>query len=485
MHSRPHIALVGVPGSVGRALSGALVGSFQVRALFQAAESHEEGPGIQVRPLDPFSLLESEKALKGVDVAVYLAHSRVPAARLTQGRPQDLELIAADNFARAARRAGVRRIVYLGSLLPEGPATSERLRSRRELEEAVASSGVPVTVLRVGLVVGAGSPSFEILFRLVRRLPVVPCPGWTSHRTQPIALADVLRMITACLEHPEAAGVAVDLGGPEIVTYLELLERTARSMSLRRRFLDLPGGRSRPSALWLHLVSQAPAELVRWLVEGLAHDLLPRDRQLQQALIGEGTPLDTAIDAAVRPQAATVNLLDWNGRAPAASTVCSVQRLPRPEAWTAGNVAVEFFRWLPAALRPFLRVTVTPQGICSFFISFLPWPLLILELQPERSSPDRVLLFVTGGLLVRYHPKGRLEFREMLRGRFVLTAVFEFQPRLPWFLYVITQAIAHLAVMLAFGRHLRDLPPGTPPPQLRDSNWQVDQGRGAVSGEEA
>jgi len=462
--SRPLIALVGQAGSVWRALSRELVARFQVRALCQSIGSQGEHPEIQVQTLDAFSLLESERTLKGVDAAVYLAHSRVPAARLTQARPQDLDLIAADNFGRAARRAGVRRIVYLGSLVPEGPLTSNPLGSRRELEEAVASSGVPVTVLRAGLVVGAGSSSFEILVRLVRRLPVVLCPGWTANRTQPVALADVLRMIIACLEHPEAAGIAADLGGPDVVTYRELLERTARAACLRRRFLDLPGCRSRPSALWLRLVSEAPPELVRRLLEGLSHDLLPRDRQLQQALIGEGTPLDTALGAAVRPPAAPVNLADWKGRRPAASTVCSVQRLPRPEAWTASDVAVEFSRWLPVALRPLLRVTVTGDGICSFFMPLVPWPLLILELQPERSSPDRVLLLVTGGLLVRYHPKGRLEFREMLGGRFVLTGIYDFQPRLPWLLYVITQAIAHLAVMLAFGRHLGELTPGTPPP---------------------
>jgi len=435
-----------------------------VRALSPAAESQGDCPGIPMQPLDFFSLLDAERSLEGVDAAVYLAHSRVPATRLIQGRPEDLELIAADNFSRAARRAGVRRIVYLGSFLPEGPLASDRLRSRQEVEEAVASSGVPVTVLRTGLVVGPGSASFEILVRLVRRLPLVLCPGWTSNRTQPIALADVLRMIVACLEHPETSGVTVDLGGPDVVTYRALLERTARALSLKRGFLDLPGGRSRPSALWLRLVSQAAPELVAWLTEGLAHDLVARDRRLQQALIGEGTPLDAALDTAVRPRGFPVSILDPKRKAPASSTVCSVQRLPRPAAWTAGNVAVEFSRWLPAALRPLLRVTVTGDGVCSFFAPLVPWPLLVMELQLERSSPDRVLLRVTGGLLVRYDPKSRLEFREMLGGRFVITGIYDFQPRLPWFLYVVTQAIAHLAVMFAFGRHLGELPPGTPPP---------------------
>ncbi len=404
-----------------------------------------------------------------MDAAVYLAHARMPAARLTQGRPQDLDLIAADNFARAARRAGVQRIVYFGSLVPEGTSVSHTGGNRRELEEAVASSGVPVSVLRAGLIVGAGSSSFEILVRLVRRLPVVLCPSWTSNRTQPVALADVVRMIIACLDHPEATGIPGDLGGPDIVTYRELLERTARAACLHRRFIAVPSGRSHPSALrasalWLRLVSQAPAPLVRRLVEGVAQDLLPGDRQLQQTLIGEGTPLDAAIEAAVRPHAVPVKLANWKRRAPAAATVCSVQRLPRPEAWRASNVAVEFSRWLPVALRPLLRVTVTRGGLCSLFVPLVPWPLLVLEVHPERSTPDRVVLLVTGGLLARYHPKGRLEFREMLGGRFVLTGVYDFRPRLPWFLYVVTQAIAHLAVMLAFGRHLKALTPGPAPP---------------------
>jgi len=448
-------------------LSRELLARFQVRVLSPAGERPSDCPGMQLQPLDLFSLRDVEKSLVGVDAAVYIAHSRVPATRLTQGRPQDLELIAADNFSRAARRAGMRRILYVGSLLPEGPPTSDRASSRREVEEAVASSGVPVTILRAGLVIGPGS-SFEILVRLLRRLPLVPCSRWASNRTQPIALADVLRMIIACLEHPESSGRTADLGGPDIVTYRALLERTAQALSLHRRFLEVPGGRSRPSALWLRLVSGAPEELVGWLVEGLAQDLVACDRQLQQALIGEGTPLEAALDAAVRSQESPVAALEGNGKA-RASSVCSVQRLPRPEGWTAGNVAVEFSRWMPAALRPLLRVTVTQDGVCSFFAPLLPWPLLVMEFQFERSSPDRVLLRVTGGLLARYDPRSRLEFREMLGGRFVITGIFDFHPSLPWFVYVSTQAIVHLEVMLAFGRHLGALPPGTPvPPPVLD-----------------
>ena len=149
---------------------------------------------------DSFSVQQTRDALEGADVAVYLVHSMSPNSRLTQGRFEDLDLLLADNFGRAASAAGVQRIVYLGGLMPkEDPSElSAHLASRFEVEKALGAHGVPVTAVRAGLVVGAEGSSLNILVRLVERLPLMVCPSWTSSRTQPIALSDVVEILARC-----------------------------------------------------------------------------------------------------------------------------------------------------------------------------------------------------------------------------------------------------------------------------------------------
>ena len=130
---------------------------------------------------------------------MYLVHSMLPSAHLTQGNFRDFDLICADNFGRAAARNGVRQIIYLGGIVPaaanRGHALSSHLASRLEVENTLAASGVPVTALRAALVVGRGGSSFDILVKLVTRLPAMICPAWTSTRTQPIALSDVVALL--------------------------------------------------------------------------------------------------------------------------------------------------------------------------------------------------------------------------------------------------------------------------------------------------
>jgi uncharacterized protein YbjT (DUF2867 family) len=454
-HRRPRVAVAGASGFVGQALLRVLARDFDVVALARDPGRRADAApeGVTWRACDLFSLLDAERALEGADLAVYLVHSMLPSARLVQGSFEDLDLIAADNFGRAARAAGVRRIVYLGGLLPDGGALSRHLASRLEVEETLRASGVPLTTLRAGLVVGAGGSSFEMLVRLVRRLPAMLCPAWTLTRTQPVALSDVVATLRAALTREEALGATIDVGGPEVLTYRGMLAETARQLGLRRHLVPLSLFSPRLSTLWVRAVTGAPRALVAPLVESLSHEMVARDRTLQVALAGEAKPFRAALASALAEGSGATALERMRER-PTVRLVRSVQRLPLPRGWDAAAAARAYGTWLPRAFRPFLDVRTEGGTRLAFRLRPLRTPLLVLEPSPERSSPSRALFYIRGGLLARDGERGRLEFREALGGRVLLAAIHDFEPRLPWPLYVATQAVAHVVVMRAFGRHL-------------------------------
>ena len=476
---RPVVVVAGASGFVGQSLGPALRERFHAIGLSRSAR--EPGGGYDAwRAADLFSLLEAERALEGADVAVYLVHSMMPRAGLTQARFEDLDLVCADNFARAAAKTRVRRIVYLGGLIAEHAAPlSRHLESRLEVERALGAHGVPVTTLRAGLIVGAGGSSFDMLFRLVERLPAMILPAWTATRTHPIALEDVVRLLAFAIARDELAGRTFDVGGPDVMTYREMLETTADVLGVRRWFVSVPLFTPGLSRLWVTLVTGAPRELVAPLVQSLRHEMVARDRALQDLAGVPGVPFREALRGAIdRGRAAPPRRA--RAHAPSPRRVRSVQRLELPAGRDALWAAHEYFRWLPRAFRPFLVVDVTPDAEhARISIPVLGISLLELTLSRERSTPDRPLLYITGGALSGDDGRGRLELRQLPGSRTLLAAVHDFIPRLPWFVYRYTQALAHLYVMARFDRHLRALGEVAP---VRAPSPRVDHsGAGAGS----
>jgi uncharacterized protein YbjT (DUF2867 family) len=470
---RPVVVVAGASGFVGQALGPRLARRFATVGLTRSARGPGEGYDAW-RPCDLFSLSDAERALEGATHAVYLVHSMLPSARLTQGRFEDLDLICADNFARAARRAGVRQIVYLGGLLPEGAALSAHLESRREVERTLGGHGVPVTTLRAGLILGAGGSSFQILRRLVERLPAMLVPSWTATPSQPIALDDVVALVDHCLGREEVFGETYDVGGPEILTYREMMAQTATALGLRRPMVPVPVLSPRLSRLWVSAVTGAPLALVSPLVQSLAHPMVARDRRLQEAAGIPGATFAEAVARALADErqavAARTSMPPRAFRPTAAPRrgrgVRSVQRLPLPPGRDAAWVADEYMRWLPSGMRP-LRVEVDAARVARFYVVGLGAPLLELSFAPGRSGSDRQLFRITGGLLAARGGRGRLEMREAPDGRTVIAAIHDFEPALPWPIYRYTQALVHVGVMHAFGRHLgrAAAAPGDEPPR--------------------
>lgn len=448
--ARDVVLVAGASGFIGRALGPALAARFAPVGLSRRDRAGADGYDRFVR-CDLLSLEDTERALVGARYAVYLAHSMMPASRLTQASFADLELLCADNFARAAAAAGVERIVYLGGLHAEG-ALSPHLQSRLDVEHVLAGTGVPVTVLRAGLVLGAAGSSYQIVARLVRRLPLMVCPAWTHTRTQPVALADVVALLAFAVGDAGTAGGVYDIGTPEVVSYLTIMKAVAAKTGVARRFIEVPLFSPGLSRLWLSLVTGAPRALAGPLVESLRHEMIARDARLAHAAGLAPTSFDAALTAAVDEEArGGAPFAFATGRVARSRTVTSIQRMRLPPGRDAAWAAEAYPRWCARALRWLLRVEVDADGTARFRLRLGGRVMLVLA--PARRAADRFLYRVAGGALARPGQAGTFEVRSLRDGT-LLTIVRDFEPRLPWWIYRATQAVAHGWIMRAFGRWL-------------------------------
>ena len=248
-------------------------------------------------------------ALAGVDVAYYLVHSMAAGRNFGQ-----IDLEAARNFAQAAASAGVRRIVYLGGLVPPD-ADSEHLVSRRDTGEVLRAGTVPVTELRAGIIVGAGSAAYEVIRDLVNHLPLMVTPRWVNSRSSPLALSNLLTYLVELPRHPESAGQIYDAGGPDYLSYETMMRRFGVLVGRHPRIVPVPVLTPGFSALWLGLITTVPASIARALIGGLKHDIPAADAPLRalvpQTLLG----FDDAVrDAMQSEQAHTVAARWTEGR---------------------------------------------------------------------------------------------------------------------------------------------------------------------------
>lgn len=244
--------------------------------------------------LDPGSLDSALHGLHGIDVAYYLAHSMAAGEAGFAARDR----AAARHFAEAAARVGVGRIVYLGGLGDDSPELSHHLASRHEVGSELAAHGVPATEFRAAVVIGSGSASFEMLRDLTERLPVMITPRWVSTRCQPIGIRDLLAYLLAALEHPEVTGI-VEIGGPDVVSYGEMMLIYARLRGLRRLMIPVPVLTPRLSSYWVGLVSPIPAGIARPLIEGLRNEVVVRNPGPARAFGIQTLPYEAALRQAI------------------------------------------------------------------------------------------------------------------------------------------------------------------------------------------
>lgn len=454
---RDSIVIAGATGFVGRAVAQTLAQRTDGLEIVGLTRGRTDASGAWDRLVacDLFSLKDVEAAVAGARYVVYLVHSMLPSARLVQGSFADLDLICADNVGRAAACAGVEQIVYLGGLIPEVKELSAHLASRREVEAALGAHGVAVTTLRAGMVIGAGGSSFEIVKRLVERLPAMLLPSWTAHRCQTIDLETAAALIAHVVGRRSAFGQTYDIGGPDAPRYRDLIATVGELLGKQRPAIGVPLLTPRLSRLWVSLITRAPAALVAPLIQSLHHDMVCRDRRLQDEAGLPGRTFREAAQVALATEGRAAKPSAYR-RAPRPRLVGvrSVQRIPLPEGRDAEWAAHEYMRWLPQGLWPGLRVDIDGERTCSFFTPHGKRPLLILRFANERSGSDRQLFYVVGGLLAKESRRGRLELRVTPDRQHLLTAIHEYVPALPWWLYRISQALVHRLVMRRFGAHL-------------------------------
>ncbi len=293
------VLLTGATGFIGRRLAPALVeAGHDVRAMTRRPEDYD-GAG---RPVgadvdDPDSLVEP---LTGVDVAIYLVHS------LDDPDFEAKDAEAARGFARVAAEAGVRQIVYMGGLGADDGTLSPHLRSRREVEQLLGETGVPVTVLRAAIVVGAGGISWELTRQLVKNLPAMVVPKWVDTPTQPIAVDDVVRYLVGVTGNEEAFGRVFEVGGPEAMTYLEMLQVAAEVSAGRRvPIVKVPVLTPRLSSYWLALVTDVDVTTGRNLIDSMGTKVVVTDTSIRDVVPGDTVPYAEAVRRALEDDPAT------------------------------------------------------------------------------------------------------------------------------------------------------------------------------------
>ena len=454
----PTIVVAGATGFVGTALAAHLGESHRLIGLTRSNRTHIDNYD-ETRQVDLFSRNATVAALSGAKVAVYLVHSMMPTARLVQAHFSDLDLLCAENFAEAAATNGIEHIIYVGGLQPAGEHTSKHLKSRQEVEEALASYGVPVTTLRAGLVIGGRGSSFQILKRLVSRLPIMVCPSWTNTLTSPVAIGDVVWAITQAASWTSPKTATYDLGIDTPITYKELMAATAEEMGLKRAFIPVPLVTPSLSRLWVSAVTGAPKSLVHPLIQSLRYKMIARNNTRFRIPGDPKTPLRTMLPQALEtsdnhPDVPRAFRPAVRSKTP--PRVLSIQRGRLNHGQTASWAAEQYLRWLPQGMKGLNPIGIGFEGQSTHFRLGRRGPVLLSFIR-DRDG-DYEVFRVTGGWLAKRHQNGRLEFRAALNSSLILTGVHEFEPRLPWWIYRFTQALFHTWVMNRFLRFIEKQP---------------------------
>jgi uncharacterized protein YbjT (DUF2867 family) len=328
------IFLTGATGYIGGRLAPRLLQrGFHVRCLARSAAKLRGRPWaggerVEVIEADATDLSKLTEGMRGCEAAYFLIHSMETVGNDYHER--DLQI--ARTFGKAAAAAGVPRIIYLGGLGDSKDALSEHLASRRAVETALGDAGVPVTVLRAAMIIGSGSASFEILRYLVERLPVMTTPRWVRTESQPISIRDVLYYLIAALETPETTGRAIEIGGPDVWNYEQIMREMARALGLKPRvIIPVPVLTPKLSALWIHLITPLSASIAQPLAEGLRNRMVVSNDDAQRLMPHRCLTIVEAMAASVlKVQTGTAETA-WSDAGP----------VPGDPDWSGGTFFVE------------------------------------------------------------------------------------------------------------------------------------------------
>jgi len=359
-----HVLVLGATGYVGgRVVPDLLAAGHTVRCAVRLPaklDARVWRDQVEVVRGDVTDRATMDAACEGVDAVLFLVHAM-------DGAPDfaEREAAGARTVRDAAAAAGVDRIVYLGGLGREDDRLSKHLRSRHEVGRIMAEGSVPVTELRAGVVIGSGSVSFEMLRHLTEVLPIMTTPRWVATRTQPIAVRDVLRMLVGVLDVEETKGRIIEIGGPDVLTYAEMMQRYAAIAGLRRRIIiRVPVLSPRLSSLWVGLVTPLPTGIARPLVDSLVNEVVVRDDAMTRLVPFERTTFDDAVRLALRRIQDLDVATTWASAGGADRVPYDVAATPSPQDpdWAGGTILRDVRRMRCAAPPQRLYDAVTSLG---------------------------------------------------------------------------------------------------------------------------
>lgn len=289
------ILIAGASGFIGQRLANELCSSGErPRCLIRRSVPMPAGAEVFIGDLlQPETL---PQALDGIDTAFYLVHSMAAGRAGFETR----ERTAAINFIAAASKAGIRRVIYLGGLGETGSNLSEHLQSRLEIGNLLKKAPFATTFLRAAIILGKGGASFEMIRTLVERLPIMITPRWVSTKCQPIAVDDVIRYLIGCLRDERTSGETFDIGGPDILTYREMMERFAAIEKKRLIIIPVPVLTPKLSSYWVWLITPVKPSISMPLIEGLANEVVCRENRIRELLPFNLTSYDEAVRLALQ-----------------------------------------------------------------------------------------------------------------------------------------------------------------------------------------
>ena len=448
------IVIAGATGFIGKWFIEKYKEEFNIIALSRSKIKHSNNDQVQWKQVDLYSISSTTDALNGADIGIYLV-SMMPSTRLNKGDFEDTDILLADNFSRAAQDCKLKQIIYVGGILPkDDQSISKHLKSRYEVEKILGSRNTPLTSIRAGIIIGPSGSSFRIVQQLVKNLPLMACPEWTKSLNQPIDILNALEIIRWFIDNKSTFNKPLEIGGNQIITYMDLLKITAKKMNKKRLIFSLSFITIGLSKLWVSLITGTSKFLVSPLVESLKHKMTLNPENMVNLPVNY-ISVEDSVEKALYPKDKVPTNPEFFPRKIKENTVRSVQRIANPSNRTTDFIARIYPIWLTKRFADLIKANYDGK-----FIKFSFFSLLLLELKviKSRSDDNRKLFYITGGWLVKRTSLGWLEFRSVLNNEYMIAGIHEYVPSLPWYIYKYTQAKLHLIVMKRFEKFLFSVP---------------------------